>query len=81
MLWTLLAVTSEDHLRTKYLITQPEAGMKLRSALRELKLSEPEAAHALGIDERVFVGWCAGRGSVPRIVWLSLAAIKLGREQ
>lgn len=26
--------------RTKYLITQPEAGVKLRSALRDLKLSE-----------------------------------------
>ena len=31
----------------------------------------------LRIDERVFAGWCAGRGKVPRIVWLSVAAIKI----
>jgi len=55
--------------------------VKLRSVLSDLKLSEREAALALGMDERVFVDWCAGRGKIPRIVWLSLAAIKLSREQ
>ena len=65
--------------RTKILLTQPGAGLRLRSVLRELELGEREAARVLRIDERVFAGWCAGHGKIPRIVWLSLAAIKIRR--
>jgi len=65
--------------RTKILLTQPGAGLRLQSVLRELELSEREAARVLRIDERVFAGWCAGHGKIPRIVWLSLAAIKIRR--
>jgi ATP dependent DNA ligase domain len=65
--------------RTRILLTQPGAGLRLRSVLRELELSEAEAARVLRIDERVFADWCAGRGKIPRIVWLSLAAIKIRR--
>jgi len=76
--WSTL-VTRVQTLRTKVLFTQPAAGLKLRSILRELELSERDAAGVLHVDERVFAGWCAGRGRVPRIVWLSLAAIQIGK--
>jgi len=64
-------------LRPKVLFTQPDAGLRLRSVIRELELSERDAARLVRIDERLFADWCAGRGKVPRIVWLSLAAIKI----
>jgi len=72
-----LSLPRDRTVRTKALFTQPDAGLRLRSVLRELELSEREAARVLGIDERVLAGWCAGRGQIPRIVWLSLAAIKI----
>jgi hypothetical protein len=72
-----LPLPCNRNLRPKVLFTQPNAGLRLRSVVRELELSEQEAARLLRIDERVFAGWCAGRGKVPRIVWLSLAAIKI----
>jgi DNA-binding transcriptional regulator YiaG len=57
--------------------TQPAAGIRLRTLLRELELSEPEAARVLGVNEKVFRGWCNGEGRVPRMVWLALAALKI----
>lgn len=57
--------------------TQPAAGIRLRTLLRELELSEQEAAHSLGVDERTFRGWCKGAGRVSRMVWLALAALKI----
>jgi hypothetical protein len=57
--------------------TQPAAGMRLRTILRELELSEGEAARILGVKESAFGDWCAGNGRVPRMVWLALAALKI----
>jgi hypothetical protein len=57
--------------------TQPAAGIRLRTLLRELELGEREAARVLGVNERVFRGWCNGEGRVPRMVWLALAALKI----
>jgi len=59
--------------------TQPAAGIRLRTLLRELELDEREAACILGVNERTFRGWCAGKGRVPRMVWLGLAALKIGK--
>jgi hypothetical protein len=63
--------------RATRLLTQPDAGLRLRSVIRELKLSELEAARLLRVDQRVFADWCNGSGKVPRTVWLGLAAIKI----
>jgi hypothetical protein len=59
--------------------TQPSAGIRLRTLLAELELSEEEAARILGVNEKIFRGWCAGTGRVPRMVWLALAALKIRR--
>jgi len=56
--------------------TQPAAGIRLRTLLRELELGEREAGRVLGVNERVFRGWRNGKGRVPRMVWLALAALK-----
>jgi len=53
--------------------------MRLRTLLGELELSEREAACILGVKVRVLRAWCTGDRTVPRIVWLALAAIKIGK--
>jgi hypothetical protein len=58
---------------------QPAAGMRLRTLLGELDLSEREAAGILGVKGRVLRAWCTGERRVPRIVWLALAAIKIAK--
>lgn len=60
--------------------TQPTAGVRLRTLLRELELGEREAARILGVKESTFRGWCAGKGKVPRMVWLAFAALRLRKE-
>jgi hypothetical protein len=48
---------------------------KLRNALFELGLSQRGAARELDIHERTMRAYCAGRDTVPRVIWLALRAL------
>ena len=53
----------------------------IRAKLEQLNLSQCAAARALGIDPRTMRRYCSGTVTVPRIIWLSLDALKTGKSQ
>ena len=53
----------------------------IRKLLEKARLSQREAANEIGVTQRTFRNWCAGKSEPPRAVMMALELLALKRER
>ena len=53
----------------------------MRELMKKARLSQREAANEIGVTQRTFREWCAGRSEPPRAVMMALELLALQAER